>query len=62
MMHEMLGDIQRVYENEIDGGKKLNTHTNVLLEGVRSKQYTPLMERVKCGKCFFHVYKYICFY
>lgn len=50
MMHEMLADIQRVYETEI-GEKKLNTHLNVLMEGVRSKQYTPLMDRVKCGKC-----------
>lgn len=45
----MLGDIQKIYETDIKE-KKLNTHLNVLLEGVRSKQYMPLMRRVKCGK------------
>lgn len=48
MIKEMLGDIQKIYETDIKE-MKLNTHLNVLLEGVRSKQYTPLMSRVKCG-------------
>lgn len=44
----MLGDIQKIYEEDIKE-IKLNKHLNVLLEGVRSKQYMPLMTRVKCG-------------
>lgn len=48
-MQEMLGDIQNIYENDMKE-LKINKHMNVLLEGVRSKQYMPLMTRVKCGK------------
>lgn len=45
----MLGHLENVYENEVKG-KRLYTQLNVLLEGVRSKTYQPLMTRVKCGK------------
>lgn len=50
-MQEMLKDVQTIYEEKLKE-KKLNTHLNVLLEGVRSKQYQPLMQRVKCGKLY----------
>lgn len=48
MMHEMLSHIQRIYENEVKG-PKLSNQIEILLEGVRSKQYQPLMTRTRCG-------------
>ncbi len=52
-MHEMLSHIQGIYENQVKG-PKLSNQIDTLLEGVRSKQYQPLMTRTRCGeyKCF----------
>lgn len=49
MMHEMLSHIQGIYENHVRG-PKLSTQIDILLEGVRSKQYQPLMTRTRCGR------------
>ena len=49
MMHEMLSHIQGIYENRVKG-PKMSNQIEILLEGVRSKQYQPLMTRTRCGK------------
>lgn len=49
MMHEMLSHIQGIYESQVRG-PKLSTQIDILLEGVRSKQYQPLMTRPRCGR------------
>lgn len=48
MMQEMLGHLQNIYETELKEPKLYN-QLNVLLEGVRSRQYQPLLTRTKCG-------------
>lgn len=52
MMQEMLNNLQNIYENELDGNKILH-QPYILLEGVKSKRYKPLLHRIKCSKCFF---------
>lgn len=51
MMQEMLGHLQNIYVTELKEPKLYN-QLNVLLEGVRSRQYQPLLSRVKCGNIF----------
>lgn len=50
MMKEMLGDVQKIYENELNE-KRINNQLIVLQEGSKSKQYQPLLTRTKCSKC-----------
>lgn len=49
MMHEMLSHVQEMYEKHVKK-PKLSTQIDILLEGVRSKQYQPLMTRTRCGR------------
>lgn len=60
-MKEMLGDIQKVYEEDVKGDR-ISSQQNCLLEGSRSKTYQPLMSRVKCRKIFWanvYLYEYL---
>ncbi|KAG4074308.1 hypothetical protein HA402_008717 [Bradysia odoriphaga] len=47
MMHEMLSHIQDIYVNHLKM-PTFNSQIEILLEGVRSKQYQPLMTRTTC--------------
>lgn len=49
MMHEMLSHIEGIYENNLKK-PKFSSQIEILLEGVRSKQYQPLMTRTRCGR------------
>lgn len=61
MMHEMLSHIQSIYENRVKG-PKMSNQIEILLEGVRSKQYQPLMTRTRCGKLTKLQHQYDIFY
>ena len=49
MIREMLKVLEGIQENELK--EPLNhRHADVLQEGVKSRQYQPLMQRTRCGK------------
>lgn len=48
MIKEMLKVLENVLENQLMQNP-LYQHIDALQEGVKAKQYQPLMTRIKCG-------------
>lgn len=48
MIKEMLKVLESVLENQLRQNP-IYQHVNALQEGVKAKQYQPLMSRIKCG-------------
>lgn len=47
----MLKVLENTLENQLEI-KPIYNHVNALQEGVKAKQYQPLMSRIKCGRFF----------
>lgn len=52
MVLEMLRVLEDIYQKEFNENP-IYQHTDTLQEGVKSKQYQPLMSRIRCGKIIF---------
>lgn len=48
MIKEMLKVLEDVLDKQL-GQPPVHQHAEALQEGVKSKQYQPLMSRIKCG-------------
>lgn len=48
MIKEMLKVLEGILESQLKQGP-IHQHIDALQEGVKAKQYQPLMTRIKCG-------------
>lgn len=53
MIAEIIADLSKVYENEIPNTKKIQVQPEVLVQGVRAKEYKKLLVRDTCSKNFY---------
>lgn len=52
MIAEIIADLSKVYENEIPNTKKIQVQPEILVQGVRAKEYKKLLVRDTCSKRF----------
>lgn len=50
MIAEIIADLSKVYENDLPNTKKIQIQPEILVQGVRAKEYKKLLVRDTCSK------------
>lgn len=61
MISEIIADLSKVYENDLPNTKKIQIQPEILVQGVRAKEYKKLLVRDTCSKFLIIMWFYLPF-